>query len=48
MNFGPGQTRANNAVVKVAGSGAGTLAMRQFTSPSANVHVIIDVNGYFQ
>jgi hypothetical protein len=48
MNFGPGQTRANNAVVKVAGSGAGTLALRQFTSPSASVHVIIDVNGYFQ
>jgi hypothetical protein len=48
LNFGPGQTRANNAVVKLAGSGAGTFALRQFTSPSASVHVLVDVNGYFQ
>ena len=48
LNFGPGQTRANNAVVKLAGSGSGTFAVRQFTSPAANVNVIVDVNGYFQ
>jgi hypothetical protein len=48
MNFGPGQTRANSAVVKIAGSGAGTLALRQFTVPAASIHVIVDVNGYFE
>ncbi len=46
LNFTPGQTRANNAVVKLSGSGA--FAVSQFTIPAANVNVIIDVNGYFQ
>ena len=48
INFTPGQTRANNAVVKLAGSGSGTFAVSQFTVPAANVNVIVDVNGYFQ
>jgi hypothetical protein len=46
LNFTTGQTRANNVVVKLAGSG--TFAVRQSTTPPANVHVIVDVNGYFQ
>jgi hypothetical protein len=46
INFYPGQTRANNAVVQVGG---GTLAgiVVQNDSP-APVHFILDVNGYFQ
>jgi hypothetical protein len=48
INFTAGQTRANNAVVKLAGSGSGTFAIRQFTNPPGNTHVIVDVNGYFQ
>jgi hypothetical protein len=48
INFTLGQTRANNAVVKLAGSGSGTFAVRQATSPAGNTHVVVDVNGYFQ
>jgi hypothetical protein len=46
INFYPGQTRANNAVVQVGG---GTLAgiVVQNDAP-APVHFILDVNGYFQ
>ena len=48
INFTAGQTRANSAVVKLAGSGSGTFAVRQFTNPAGNTHVIVDVNGYFE
>jgi hypothetical protein len=48
INFTGGQTRANSAVVKLAGSGSGTFAIRQFTSPAGSTQVIVDVNGYFQ
>jgi hypothetical protein len=46
LNFLAGQTRANNAIVMLASSGSGTLGLRN--SSSANVHVVIDVNGYFE
>lgn len=45
INYGPGQTRANNSVAPL-GTGAG-LAVRSDQS-TGNVHVIIDVNGYYQ
>jgi hypothetical protein len=48
INFTAGQTRANNVVVKLAGSGSGTFAIHQFTLPAGSTHVIVDVNGYFQ
>jgi hypothetical protein len=48
INFTNGQTRANNAVVKLAGSGSGSFAVRQATSPAGSTHVLVDVNGYFQ
>jgi hypothetical protein len=47
INFGPGQTRANNAVAKLAASGSGTLGLMS-VSPAGPVHVILDVAGYFQ
>jgi len=46
LNFAAGQTRANNAIVMLASSGSGTLALRN--SSTASVHVVIDVNGYFE
>ncbi|HSD65208.1 MAG TPA: hypothetical protein VLF95_00830 [Vicinamibacteria bacterium] len=46
LNFAAGQTRANNALVMMASSGSGTLALKN--SSTANVHVVIDVNGYFE
>jgi hypothetical protein len=47
LNFSTGQTRANSAVLMLASSGSGTLGMRNNT-PSGSVHVVIDVNGYFE
>jgi Metallo-peptidase family M12B Reprolysin-like len=46
INFTPGQTRANNAIVMV--NAAGEIAVRDDQAPGAGVHLIIDVNGYFQ
>jgi uncharacterized repeat protein (TIGR01451 family) len=46
INYGAGQTRANNAIVVLNASGA----MSAFAGQPAGttVHVIIDVNGYFE
>jgi uncharacterized repeat protein (TIGR01451 family) len=46
INYGAGQTRANNAIVALNPSGA----MAAFVAQAAGttVHLIIDVNGYFE
>jgi hypothetical protein len=44
INFSPGQTRANNLVVPL-GDGSGIL---QVFTAGGPVHLILDVNGYFQ
>ena len=44
IHFSMGMTRANNAVVPLAASGSGALSL---LSSTANVHVILDVTGYF-
>jgi hypothetical protein len=44
INFSAGVTRANNAIVPLAASGSGALAL---LSSTANVHVVLDVTGYF-
>ena len=46
LNFTALMTRANNAVVGLATNGAGTLAVKN--RALASVHLILDVNGYFQ
>jgi len=48
INFGPGQTRANNAVLRLAGNATGQLAARPFVAGGGTVHVILDVTGYFE
>ena len=47
LNFGVGQTRANNAVMRLGL--AGELAARATISgqPAGTVHVVVDVTGYF-
>ncbi|HVE65934.1 MAG TPA: hypothetical protein VNC59_05090, partial [Thermoanaerobaculia bacterium] len=42
LNFSAGRTRANNAVLALGRGGAVTV------QGSATVHVVLDVNGYFQ
>jgi hypothetical protein len=46
INFGPGQTRANNAVATL--SAAGELSVRCDMALGTTVELILDVNGYFE
>jgi hypothetical protein len=46
INFQPGVTRANNAMVMLASSGSGALGI--YNSASTGVDVLVDVFGYFQ
>ena len=46
LNFSPGQTRANNAVLMMASSGSGGIALRN--DAAASVDVVVDVSGYFE
>jgi hypothetical protein len=46
INFGSGQTRANNAIVQLSGDGAGTIGV--FNGSAGAVDFILDVNGYFE
>jgi hypothetical protein len=46
LNFTPGQTRGNNAIVTLAFDGSGAIKVRN--ASGGTVHFILDVNGYFQ
>ena len=48
INFGAGQTRANNAILTLAANGDGTLAVTPAVSGNGTVHVIVDVSGFFE
>ena len=45
INFGPGQTRANNAIVQLGSGGSIVVDDGQTTGAT---HVILDVVGYFR
>jgi hypothetical protein len=44
INDSAGQTRANNGIVPLNDSGQAAV----FVGGSGNVHLILDVNGYFE
>jgi hypothetical protein len=44
--FRQGQTRANNAMIKIAADGSGTVGISN--SAPGPLHFIVDVNGYFE
>jgi hypothetical protein len=46
ITFAAGRTRANNAMLKLSTDGTGTIQV--YDESAANIHVIIDVNGYFE
>ncbi len=48
INFPTGVTRANNAILALAANGQGTLSARPSLMNAGTVHLILDVNGYFQ
>jgi hypothetical protein len=45
--FRAGQTRADNAVIGLFGTPAGSVTVGS-TIPSGTVHLIVDVTGYWQ
>jgi hypothetical protein len=47
LNFAPGQTRANNAVL-LLGNTDGVLTGDAFVTGVGTVQLLIDVNGYFE
>jgi hypothetical protein len=46
INFGAGQVRGNNAILRLATDGSGTVAV--FNGSSGANHFILDVNAYFR
>jgi len=48
INFSPGQTRANNAILPLSLNGLGTLKVSPAITGGGTVHVILDVVGYFE
>lgn len=46
LNFRPGQTRANNALVSLATDGSGRVRVKNRSTGTS--HAILDVNGYFR
>lgn len=48
MNFNAGQTRANNAVLSLARDGSATLRALAGLAGGGQVHLLVDVNGYFE
>jgi hypothetical protein len=48
LSIAPNTTRANNGIVQLALNGKGTLILRPNVVGSGGVHVVVDVNGYFE
>lgn len=48
INFLADSTRANNAILPLARNGVGTFRARPFVAGGGQVHLILDVNGYFE
>jgi subtilisin family serine protease len=48
VSFAAGQTRTNNAVLRLGTDGTGTLAALASGAAGLQVHLILDVNGYFE
>ena len=46
ISFAAGQTRANNALLQLATDGSGTIKVNN--TAAAPVHLVLDVNGYFE
>ena len=46
LNFNPGQTRAGNAFLQLALDGSGSVKANN--ASAGTVHLVLDVNGYFQ
>jgi PKD repeat protein len=48
VNFSAGETRANSAILALASDNTGALAAAATVGTSGTVHLIVDIDGYFQ
>lgn len=48
VNFPAARTRTNNAILALASDGSGTLSAKAFVAGNGQVHLVVDVVGYFQ
>jgi hypothetical protein len=48
LNFNPGKTRANSAVLALASDASGTLAAQASLAAGGQVDLLVDVNGYLK
>jgi hypothetical protein len=48
INFRAGQVRANGAVLPLSSDGVGSLLANANVGGGGNVHLLVDVDGYFQ
>ena len=48
LSFNAGTTRANNGMLQLAENATGTAALRATVAGDGTVHVVLDVNGYFE
>ena len=48
INFAATQNRANNAILPLARNGTATLGARAFVAGGGQVHLILDIGGYFE
>jgi hypothetical protein len=48
ITFAPGQLRSNNAILRVGSGGTAALATHASVAGGGTVHLVIDVNGYFE
>jgi hypothetical protein len=48
INFAAGETRANNAILSTANDGSGAVNANASVGGGGGVHLLIDVDGYFQ
>jgi hypothetical protein len=46
INFSAGQTRANNAILRLSADGSGSIVVEN--GAAGTVHFILDVSGYFE
>ena len=47
LNFGAGQTRANNGIFALASNGDGTIAVLATVAGGGTVNIVLDIAGYF-
>jgi hypothetical protein len=48
VSFAPGQTRSNNAVLSLSGDAIGSIGALASVAGGGQVHLVLDVTGYWE